>query len=98
MVGIGETSEEVHEAMHALREADVDFLTIGQYLRPTRQHAPVRDYIEPSRFAEWQVTGEKMGFGYVASGPLVRSSYKAGEFFFEKMVRERRNAPESLRG
>jgi lipoic acid synthetase len=90
MVGLGETHEEVLEALELLREADVDFLTLGQYLRPTRQHVPVREYVEPARFADYQVRGEKMGFRYVASGPLVRSSYRAGEFFFERMVRERR--------
>ncbi len=89
MIGLGETPEEVLEAMQRLRLAQVDFLTVGQYLRPTRRHAPVREYIDPSRFAEYQVAGEKMGFRYVASGPLVRSSYKAGEFFFERMVRQR---------
>ena len=89
MVGLGESREEVLESMERLRRANVDFLTIGQYLRPTAKHAPVLEYLEPALFAEYQVTGEKMGFLYVASGPLVRSSYKAGEFFFERMVRER---------
>ncbi len=97
MVGLGETRDEVLEAMERLRAADVDFLTIGQYLRPTRQHAPVLEYVEPSLFADYQVTGEKMGFRYVASGPLVRSSYKAGEFFFERAVRERRSV-DSVQG
>jgi len=91
MVGLGETREEVLESMQLLRDADVDFLTLGQYLRPTANHAPVKEYVEPALFAEYQVAGEKMGFSYVASGPLVRSSYKAGEFFFERMVRERRD-------
>jgi len=93
MVGLGESHEEVLESMERLRFADVDFLTLGQYLRPTSKHAPVVEYIEPATFADYQVTGEKMGFRYVASGPLVRSSYKAGEFFFERMVRERRLEP-----
>jgi lipoic acid synthetase len=90
MVGLGETREEVIEALELLRTAGVDFMTIGQYLRPSREYAPVREYVEPAQFADYQVLGEKMGFSYVASGPLVRSSYKAGEFFFERMVRERR--------
>ncbi len=93
MLGLGETHEEVIEALERLRSAQVDFLTLGQYLRPTRKHAPVREYVEPVRFAEYQVTGEKLGFRYVAAGPLVRSSYKAGEFFFERMVRKRRAGP-----
>jgi len=91
MLGLGETHDEVLEALALLRAANVDFLTLGQYLRPSENHAPVREYVEPARFAELQVRGEKMGFRYVASGPLVRSSYKAGEFFFERMVRERRS-------
>ena len=89
MVGLGETREEVLEALELLRAADVDFVTIGQYLRPGHEYAPVREYVEPAQFADYQVRGEKMGFSYVAAGPLVRSSYKAGEFFFERMVRER---------
>ena len=95
MVGLGESREEVLESMRMLRDEGVDFLTLDQYLRPTREHAPVREYVEPATFAEYQVEGEKMGFRYVASGPLVRSSYKAGEFFFERMVRERRGATET---
>lgn len=90
MVGLGEDSDEIHDSMQRLRAAGVDFLTIGQYLRPTPNHAPVREWITPDRFAEYQVAGEAMGFRYVASNPLVRSSYKAGEFFFERMVREQR--------
>ncbi len=90
MLGLGETREEVLDALERLRTAGVDFLTLGQYLRPTPNHAPVREYVEPAVFAEFQVQGERMGFRYVASGPLVRSSYKAGEFFFERVVREQR--------
>lgn len=90
MVGLGETEEEVLQSMRDLREAGVDFLTLGQYLRPTAKHAPVREYVEPARFDRWRELGEEMGFLYVASGPLVRSSYKAGEFFAERLVRERR--------
>jgi lipoic acid synthetase len=92
MLGLGETHDEVLEAMGLLRSAGVDFLTLGQYLRPSEDHAPVREYVEPARFAELQLRGQELGFRYVASGPLVRSSYKAGEFFFERMVRERRDA------
>ncbi|MFT5688676.1 MAG: lipoic acid synthetase, partial [Planctomycetota bacterium] len=92
MVGLGETTDEVIASLESLRGAGVDFLTIGQYLRPTPNHAPVREWITPERFAEYQVLGESMGFRYVASNPLVRSSYRAGEFFFERMVREQRDA------
>ncbi len=92
MLGLGESDEEVEDALVRLREAQVDFLTLGQYLRPTQQHAPVREYVTPERFDELRVRGEELGFGFVASGPLVRSSYKAGEFFAEREVRPRRPA------
>jgi lipoic acid synthetase len=90
MLGLGETREEVLEGMELLRAAGVDFLTLGQYLRPTQGHAPVKEYVEPARFDELRLLGERMGFRYVAAGPLVRSSYKAGEYYFERMVREQR--------
>ncbi|MEM7516050.1 MAG: lipoyl synthase [Planctomycetota bacterium] len=90
MVGLGESTDETLEAMALLRNAGVDFLTIGQYLRPTPQHAPVRAWIEPEAFDALDREGRKMGFSYVAAGPLVRSSYKAGEFFAARLVRERR--------
>ena len=91
MVGLGETRDEVLESMRALREVGTDFMTLGQYLRPTAQHAPVKEYIEPEVFEEYRQEGSAMGFAYVASGPLVRSSYKAGEFFAERLVRKRRS-------
>lgn len=90
MLGIGETTEEALEAMQLIRAAGVDFLTLGQYLRPSPKHAPVARYVEPAEFDELRRAGEAMGFAYVASGPLVRSSYKAAEFFAERLVRERR--------
>jgi lipoic acid synthetase len=89
MVGLGESHAELEESMGLLRAADVDFLTLGQYLRPTPNHAPVREYVEPRRFDELKALGEELGFRYVAAGPLVRSSYKAAEFFAERLVRER---------
>lgn len=92
MLGLGEEHSEVLESMQALRDAGVEFLTLGQYLRPSPKHAPVREYVTPERFDEYQRLGLSMGFLYVASGPLVRSSYKAGEFFAAKLVRERRRA------
>ena len=92
MLGLGETRGQVLESMERLRAAEVDFLTLGQYLRPTRNHAPVREYVTPERFDELRVLGEGMGFCYVASGPLVRSSYKAGESFALGLVRARRAA------
>ncbi|MCP3920763.1 MAG: lipoyl synthase [bacterium] len=90
MVGLGESEDELVESMRELRGVGVDFLTLGQYLRPTTNHAPVREYLSPERFHELELEGRAMGFAYVASGPLVRSSYKAGEFFAAKLVRTRR--------
>jgi lipoyl synthase len=87
MLGIGETEEEVMQTALDLRSAGVDVLTIGQYLRPTHKHLPVVQYISPEKFIEFKETIEQMGFKYVAAGPLVRSSYRAGEFFLEKIIR-----------
>ena len=77
MVGLGETFEEVVEVMRDLREIDVDILTIGQYLQPSRQHIPIDRYYTPKEFEEFERLGLEMGFKWVESGPLVRSSYNA---------------------
>jgi len=77
MLGLGETEEEVIDAMKDLREADVDILTLGQYLQPTPKHLPVAEFIEPEVFDRLKQIGLDMGFRYVESGPLVRSSYHA---------------------
>ena len=115
MLGVGETDEEIRATLKDLRNSDVDVVTFGQYLRPTKRHMKVKEYVTPEKFQEWQVEAESMGFKYtflylslyfftysketyknctlyryVASGPLVRSSYKAGEFFLENMIRENR--------
>ena len=89
MVGLGESTEEVAECLRDLRDAGVDIVTFGQYLRPTTEprHLPVVEFVHPDQFAEYQRMAEEMGFLYVASGPLVRSSYKAGELFLEGMIR-----------
>lgn len=87
MVGMGETLDEVRETMRALREVGVDIVTLGQYLRPTPKHHPVERFVTPEEFAGLQADGMAMGFRYVASGPLVRSSYKAAEAFVRGMVR-----------
>ena len=79
MVGLGETWEELVEAMQLLRAADIDVLTIGQYLRPSRQHLPLRRYYTPAEFMSLRRIGLEMGFRHVQSGPLVRSSYHAAE-------------------
>ena len=86
MVGLGETEEEVTQAMAHLRQADVDFLTVGQYLRPSQRHLKVVEYVTPEQFSRYRAIGESMGFRYVASGPLVRSSYRAGEFYLRAAI------------
>ena len=90
MVGVGETEEEVKETMLDLRKAHVDFLTLGQYLQPTKRHLKVADFIHPDVFEEYRRFGEEIGFKYVASGPLVRSSYRAGEFFIRDYINKSR--------
>jgi lipoic acid synthetase len=87
MVGLGEQEEEVRLAMLHLRDAGVDFLTLGQYLRPSARHLPVKEYVRPVTFEAYRKMGEELGFKYVASGPLVRSSYRAGEFFVRSIVK-----------
>jgi len=83
MLGLGETHEEVLETMEDLRSVNVDILTLGQYLQPTPKHLPVKEFITPERFEEYKVRGLEMGFRYVESGPLVRSSYHAEKHIFE---------------
>ncbi len=80
MLGLGETETELFQAMDDLREADVQVLTLGQYLRPTPQHLPVVEYIRPETFALYGDIARNKGFEFVASGPLVRSSYHAADF------------------
>jgi lipoic acid synthetase len=87
MVGIGETDDEVIETMRDLRGAGVDIVTVGQYLRPTPKHAPVDRYVEPERFDGFAREGRAIGFAFVASGPLVRSSYKAAEVFVRSVLK-----------
>ena len=90
MLGLGETDEDIQKTLEDLRAIDVDVVTFGQYLQPTKRHVPVKEYITPEKFEEWQERAESMGFTYVASGPLVRSSYKAGEFFLKNYLKERK--------
>ena len=82
MLGLGETEEEVIETMQDLRSVEVDILTLGQYLQPTPRHAEVKDFITPEKFDEYQKLGLEMGFRFVESGPLVRSSYHAEKHLF----------------
>lgn len=89
MIGVGETPDEVRETLHDLKDAEVDIVTLGQYLQPTPRHLPVAEYVPPETFAAWEREARDMGFLFCASGPLVRSSYKAGELFAERWLRER---------
>jgi lipoyl synthase len=88
ILGMGERSEEIPEAMRDLVEAGADILTMGQYLQPTRYHLPVDRWVTPEEFAEHARVGEELGFAHVEAGPLVRSSYHAG-----KQLRRAREAP-----
>ncbi|XP_031373496.1 lipoyl synthase 1, chloroplastic isoform X1 [Punica granatum] len=92
MLGLGETDDELKEAMADLRAIDVDILTLGQYLQPTPLHLTVKEYVTPEKFSFWKEYGESIGFRYVASGPLVRSSYRAGELFVKTMVKDKAKA------
>ena len=87
MLGLGESRREILQAMDDMRDAGVDFLTIGQYLQPTRKHLKVLKFLHPDEFNELGQIGDQMGFDYVAAGPLVRSSYKAAEFYIERKIR-----------
>ncbi|RYP15782.1 hypothetical protein DL765_005508 [Monosporascus sp. GIB2] len=89
MLGLGEREDEVLDALRELRKADVDVVTFGQYMRPTKRHLKVEKYVTPAEFETWRRRALDMGFLYVASGPLVRSSYKAGEAFIENVLRKR---------
>lgn len=90
MLGFGETDDMVKRTMDDLREAGVDCVTLGQYMQPTKRHLKVIEYVTPEKFAVWEEYGNKIGFAYTASGPLVRSSYKAGEFFIKNLINRRR--------
>jgi len=81
MLGLGEKKDEVIDVMKDLREVGCDLLTIGQYLSPSKKHHPVIEYVHPDVFEEYKVIGEKLGFKFVASSPLVRSSYLADKAF-----------------
>ncbi len=95
MMGLGEDREEVLQTLRDLRAVGCDVVTFGQYLQPTKRHLKVERFVSPEEFAEWQMIAEDMGFLYVASGPLVRSSYRAGEFFMKGLLKGKVATPES---
>ncbi|RKP28893.1 lipoic acid synthetase mitochondrial precursor [Metschnikowia bicuspidata] len=91
MLGLGETDDQVMQTLKDLRSINCDVVTFGQYMRPTRRHMKVVEYVLPEKFDYWRDVALELGFLYVASGPLVRSSYKAGEAFIENVLRKRKH-------
>ncbi len=96
MLGLGETDEEIQQTLADLRAVGCDVVTFGQYLQPTEKHLKVIEYVTPEKFSNWQTVAEEMGFLYVASGPLVRSSYRAGEFFMKGIINKNREAAQVM--
>jgi lipoic acid synthetase len=98
MLGLGEYDHEIYRALSDCREAGVDVVTLGQYLQPSRSHLDVYDYVHPDAFETWRrVAEEELGFLYCASGPMVRSSYRAGELFVDAVLRDGRSIEEARR-
>ena len=91
MLGFGETDVQIMQTLKDLRTAKVDCITIGQYMRPTKRHKKVTEYVHPDRYQYWETVGRDLGFSFVASGPLVRSSYRAGELYVKHMLTNRNN-------
>ena len=92
MLGLGETDEELRRPSRTCRAVGVDVLTLGQYLQPSQYHLKVERFVSPSEFAHYQRLAESFGFLYVAAGPLVRSSYRAAEFFMKGLMDRQRTA------
>lgn len=88
MLGVGESREEVIQAMRDLRSVDVDVVTFGQYLQPSQKHLKVVRFVPPEEFEDYKELADEMGFLYCASGPLVRSSYRAGEFYLRNILKK----------
>jgi lipoic acid synthetase len=96
ILGMGETRAEVSEALRDFRQAGCDLVTINQYLRPSQKHHPVSRWVKPQEFVELKAEAEEMGFLGVMSGPLVRSSYRAGRLWAEAMAKKGRELPDAL--
>ncbi|MEE9391502.1 MAG: lipoyl synthase [Planctomycetota bacterium] len=92
MLGLGESDQDVEQTLRDLREAGCEIVTIGQYLRPAEKFLPVVDYVTPEAFADWEQRALDLGFAFCASGPLVRSSYRAGELFLTRYLAQRNTA------
>jgi lipoic acid synthetase len=88
MLGIGETDEQVLQTLQDIKDAGVNCVTLGQYMQPTKRHLKVVEYVTPEKFKFWEKVGNQLGFDYTASGPLVRSSYKAGEFYIKNLLKK----------
>ena len=88
MLGLGETDEEILQSMNDLRKINVDILTFGQYLRPTGWHIPINSFVSPEKFDYFRQKALELGFLFCASGPFVRSSYKAGELFVRNVIKK----------
>ena len=98
MLGIGEYDHEVYRTLRDLRAVGVDIVTLGQYLQPSRSHLEVSEYVHPHTFDTWErVAEEELGFLYCAAGPMVRSSYRAGELFVDAVMREGKSVEEARR-
>ncbi|HYC77529.1 MAG TPA: radical SAM protein, partial [Planctomycetota bacterium] len=93
MLGLGETEADVRATLRDLKDVGVDVVTFGQYLQPSPDHLPVAEFVAPERFDAWKDEADAAGFLFCASGPLVRSSYRAGELFVESYLRRRGAAP-----
>lgn len=96
MLGLGETDEEIEQAMSDLRASGVEALTLGQYMQPTKRHLLVKDWVTPEKFDYWKKRGDEIGFLYTASGPLVRSSYRAGEYYLKNIIQKRQEKQETV--
>ena len=100
MLGVGEKDDEIMQTLKDLRDVGCDVVTFGQYLAPTNRHKkylPIHDYATPERFNYWKEVADDMGFLYCASGPLVRSSYRAGEFFMKGVIEKNREKEKLLK-
>jgi lipoic acid synthetase len=96
MLGVGEYDHEIYQTLSDLRNVGVDIVTLGQYLQPSRSHLDVFEYVHPDAFGTWQAVAEaELGFLYCASGPMVRSSYKAGELFVDALLRDGQSVDEA---
>lgn len=96
MLGLSETEDQLWHALKELRNVNVDVVTFGQYMRPTKRHMKVHEYVTPATFDLWRQRALDLGFLYCASGPLVRSSYKAGEAFIENVIKKRASRPHPM--